>query len=233
MKVKVLFEDKDIIVCEKPAGLPSQGDRSLSMDMVSVIKNHIYEQEGTTNPYVGVVHRLDRGVGGVMVYAKTKNAAANLSAQVQQKQMQKRYLAVVSEEVPLTNKETWIRLEDYLIKDGRSNLSKVVTKGTKDAKLAVLEYQCKGTKQLEEGEASLLEIKLHTGRHHQIRVQLSQIMTGIWGDTKYNEQFKSIVGWKQIALYSHSLTFVHPHTKKEMTFEEIPTSYPFSSFHNE
>ena len=230
MKIKVLFEDKEIIVCEKPVGLPSQGDKSFSLDMVSVIKNHIYENEGTTNPYVGVVHRLDRGVGGVMVYAKTKFAAGNLSLQVQQKEMQKKYLAVVTKTIEPMEETRWVSLEHYLVKDACTNLSKVVSKNTKDAKLAILEYQCKETKKIVEGDASLLEIKLRTGRHHQIRVQLSTVMEGIWGDTKYNKQFQQTRGWKNIALYSSSLTFVHPKTKKQMSFTERPTAYPFCEF---
>lgn len=227
--MNILFEDKHIIVCVKEPGMLSQSDRSMAPDMVNTIKNHIYEKEHTVNPYVGLIHRLDRGVGGVMVFAKTPQAAKKLSAQLQKDAFTKCYRAVVTEKMSVNNK---VVLEDYLVKDGRTNLSRVAKEGEKDAKLAKLEYSVLKTARDESVDAdiSLLDIKLFTGRHHQIRVQLSNVTEGIWGDTKYNKRFANRRGWSNIALYSYSLSFVHPVTNKKMKFEHLPEQIPFSLF---
>ena len=160
------------------------------------------------------MHRLDRPVGGIMIFAKTSKAASRLSNQVREKVFKKKYLAVVDGE--LEQKEGI--LEDYLYKDERHNTSKVVSKEKKNAKLAKLDY--KVLKYNEVKNLSLVEIDLHTGRHHQIRVQLSHFGHSIFGDQKYGTRGQG----KQIALWAYQLTVKHPITKEEMTFEDLPES---------
>lgn len=228
MKLNILHEDNEIIVCEKPAGVPSQSDRSMAIDMVSQIKNHLFLTTGKSNPYVGIIHRLDRPVGGVMVFAKTKQAAADLSRQLQTHEMNKRYYAIVSEELPLTEQKDAVLVRDYLVRDGKTNLSRVTDAKEKDAKEALLEYQVVRHVKVEDEMCSLIDVHLLTGRHHQIRVQTAAHLGGIWGDTKYNEKFKDRRGWTKIALYSYYLTFKHPGLKKTVAFTCEPKEFPFS-----
>lgn len=230
MKLNIIYEDQDILVCEKPAGVPSQSDKTMDADMVNLLKNYLYEVHQKTNPYLGLVHRLDRPVGGVMVFGKTKQATAELSKQIQQSETDKRYLAIVTNALPVSEGKEYHRVEDYLVKDGRSNLSKVVEASTKEAKKAILEYRVLENGAIQETECSLLEVHLLTGRHHQIRVQLANRFEGIWGDTKYNTQFMNRRGWSNIALYSYSLEFSHPRTKKPMQFFCYPAKAPFTEF---
>lgn len=227
MELTVLYEDKSVLVCEKLAGVPSQSDRTLDKDMLSYIKNYLREKnpQGAV-PYVAAVHRLDRPVGGVMVYAKTPKAAAELSRQIQKGEMKKQYMAVVCGDFSADIGKEPKELTDYLKKNGRTNLSEVVSEKDPQAKQARLDYQVLETA----GSLSLLNIRLYTGRHHQIRVQLSNHISGIWGDRKYNKEMPEKGGFQEIALYSWSLSFLHPVTKKPMTFEKIPQKYPFSEF---
>lgn len=239
MELTILYEDEAVIVCEKPAGMPSQSDKSQDMDMVSSIKNYLREckpEEGA--PYAAAVHRLDRPVGGIMVFAKTPKAAAWLSGQIQKGKMEKRYLAVVCGDFSVEIGKEPRELCDYLKKDGRTNLSVITDEKDSQAKKARLAYEVMETKKaaVREGDIeteeylSLLNIRLFTGRHHQIRVQLSGHMGGIWGDTKYNREAARGKGFKEIALYAWKLSFIHPETKKKMSFEKIPQKYPFSEF---
>ena len=212
-QLKVIYEDNHIIVVEKPVNIPSQGDKTGDEDLLSMVKQYIkekYKKQG--NVYVGLVHRLDRPVGGVMVFAKTSKAASRLSNQVREKEMQKTYLSIVNGKME-KNSET---LEDYLLKDERNNKSKTVKEGTKDSKLAVLDYEV--LKYDEQLDLSVLKIKLHTGRHHQIRVQLSSRNHSIYGDQKYGGRGHG----KQITLWAYELTLIHPTTKEKMTFHSIP-----------
>lgn len=212
-KLKVLFEDNHIIVVEKKPNIPSQADKTGDEDMLTMVKQYIketYDKPG--NVYLGLVHRLDRPVGGIMIFAKTSKAASRLSNQVQEKVFKKKYLAVVDGKI--SQKQG--TLEDYLYKDERNNTSKVVDKDKKNAKLAKLDYQV--LKYNEVKDLSLLEINLHTGRHHQIRVQLANFGHSIFGDQKYGTRGKG----KQIALWAYQLTIVHPITKEEMVFEDLP-----------
>ena len=137
-KINILYEDAHIIVCEKPAGIPSQVDKSSGPDMVNMLKNHVFEKEETV-PYIAVVHRLDRPVGGVMVYAKTPFAAKELSRQISSHSIEKQYLAVVTNDLSEEIGKQ-IYLEDYLKKDGRTNTSEIVSSEEKDAKKAELYY---------------------------------------------------------------------------------------------
>ena len=211
--LKVLFEDNHIIVVEKKPNIPSQADKTGDEDMLTMAKQYIketYDKPG--NVYLGLDHRLDRPVGGIMIFAKTSKAASRLSNQVREKVFKKKYLAVVDGKI--SQKQG--TLEDYLYKDERNNTSKVVHKDKKNAKLAKLDYQV--LKYNEVKDLSLLEINLHTGRHHQIRVQLANFGHSIFGDQKYGTRGKG----KQIALWAYQLTIVHPITKEEMVFEDLP-----------
>ena len=211
--LKILYEDNHIIVVEKKPNIPSQADKTEDIDMLTIVKEYIKEKyQKPGNVYLGLVHRLDRPVGGIMVFAKTSKAASRLSNQVREKIFEKKYLAVVDGKVE--PKEGI--LEDYLYKDERNNISKVVNKDKKNAKFAKLDY--KVLKYNEVKNLSLLEINLHTGRHHQIRVQLSNFGHSIFGDQKYGKRGQG----KQIALWAYKLSIEHPITKKQMTFEDLP-----------
>lgn len=220
-KVNILYEDEHIIVCVKPAGIPSQEDKTSGPDMVNILKNHIGAESGTL-PYIAVVHRLDRPVGGVMVYAKTPFAAKELSRQISGHGMEKSYVAIVGEDLSKHIGEK-IYLVDYLKKDGRNNTSKVVSKSEKDAKKAELYYE-----PLEEiNGVTLIKVQLLTGRHHQIRVQMKAHVGGLLGDRKYNleetQKWELQQGEKsELMLYAYSLKFIHPKTKKNMEFADFP-----------
>lgn len=212
-QLKVLYEDNHIIVVEKPPNIPSQGDKTNDENMLDIIKGYIKEKcNKPGNVYVGLVHRLDRPVGGVMVFAKTSKAASRLSEQVRNKIFKKEYLAIVDGK--LENKSG--TLEDYLLKNEKNNMSKVVPENTKNAKYAKLDYEV--LKYDSDINLSVLKVLLHTGRHHQIRVQLANSGHSICGDQKYGTRGRG----KQISLWAYSLTIVHPITKEEMKFEDVP-----------
>lgn len=225
MKVEILHEDADMIVCVKPYGMPAQGDKSRDMDLLSFLKNRIFEEEELEEePYLAMVHRLDRPVGGIMVFAKNQKAAACLSDQVQDGTMAKFYQAILTGELP---DECGI-LEDYLVKDGRTNISKIVKKGTKGAKKAQLEYEVLDVFETDQGVLSYVLIQLITGRHHQIRVQMAGRGAGIYGDTKYNPLFaKTKKKYQQIALFATRLEFEHPVTREHMIFKCEPEGDAF------
>ncbi|MCI8272529.1 MAG: RluA family pseudouridine synthase [Clostridia bacterium] len=212
-KLNVIYEDNHIIVVEKQPNIPSQADKTEDIDMLTIIKEYLKEKYNKPgNVYLGLVHRLDRPVGGVMVFAKTSKAASRLSEQVREKIFKKEYLAVVDGEF----ESKCGTLEDYLYKDERNNISKVVNKEKKNAKIAKLDYMV--LKYNEVKKLSLVKINLHTGRHHQIRVQLANAEHSIFGDQKYGIRGKG----KQIALWAYKLIIQHPITKEEMTFKVLP-----------
>ncbi len=226
MEIEVLYEDRDIIVVLKPQGVPSQEDKTGDEDMLLLLRRYL-NQKGESEPYVGLIHRLDRPVGGVMVFAGNQKAAALLSKAVHENKVQKTYYAVACGQPP---KECG-QLRDYLLKNGRTNLSAVVPQGTKSAREAILDYQLlEKTEDGEYGALSLLKIRLKTGRHHQIRTQLSHHGLPLWGDTKYNPAFAKVRGRVQIALWSGGLHFRHPSDGREMDFVCMPREYPFSLF---
>lgn len=212
-KLNVLYEDNHIIVVEKIVNIPSQADKTGDIDMLTIIKNYLKEKYNKPgNVYLGLVHRLDRPVGGVMVFAKTSKAAARLSEEVRSKQFEKRYLVIANGKF-----ETTIgTFEDYLLKNQAKNMSKVVKEGTKNSKLAVLDYEI--IKYDSDLDLSVAKINLHTGRHHQIRVQLASRNHSIYGDQKYGGRGHG----KQICLWAYSLKIIHPITKKELKFELLP-----------
>ena len=214
-KLKVIYEDNHIIVVEKIPNIPSQSDKTGDIDMLTMVKQYIKEKYNKPgNVYLGLVHRLDRPVGGIMIFAKTSKAASRLSEQVREKIFKKKYLAVVDGKIEKKSGT----LEDYLYKDERNNISKVVKREKKNSKLAKLDYEV--IKYDEVKDLSLVKVNLHTGRHHQIRVQLSNFGHSIFGDQKYGTRGQG----KQIALWAYELTIQHPITKEEMTFKDLPES---------
>ena len=225
MKIDILYEDADILVCVKPYGMPVQGDKSRDTDMLTYLKNHIFECEKMEEePYLAMVHRLDRPVGGVMVFAKNRSAAANLSDQVQDGTMIKFYQAVLTGELP----DDYGTLTDYLLKDGKTNTTKVVDKGVKGAKKAVLDYEVLDVMETDDGILTYVLIQLVTGRHHQIRVQMASRNAGIYGDTKYNPKFMKVKKkYQQMALYSTRIEFEHPTSGEHLVFKQEPEGDAF------
>lgn len=197
----------------KPAGLATQSARLSVPDLMSQVRNEFLER-GEADPYLGLVNRLDQPVEGILLIGRTKSAAAELSRQVNDHvHMEKYYQALVCGKLP--QKEG--TLVDYLIQDRRTNTSRVGKKGDAEAKRSELRYRV-----LEEWEdRSLLEIRLMTGRHHQIRVQLAHAGVPIVGDTKYGRTEPG--GRQQMCLCSSKTTFRHPRTKKTMSFQVEPT----------
>ncbi|MDA3845209.1 MAG: RluA family pseudouridine synthase [Vallitaleaceae bacterium] len=219
--VPILYEDLELIVVIKPAGMPSQKDRSMSMDLMTTVERYLIKTHQETTPYVGIVHRLDRPVGGIMVLAKNKKASSHLSRQLQNKSFEKTYIALIQGQV----EHDQGHLVDYIVKNHK-NVSAVVDKQHHQSKEAILDYQVIKKMSFENQLMSLVTIQLKTGRHHQIRVQMAYHNMPIWGDTKYNPAFMKKDGWFQIALFSTRLAFVHPITGKLMVFHAMPDYFP-------
>ncbi len=216
-KLNIIYEDNHLLVVEKPANIPVQEDSSKDIDMLTLLKDYRKTNENKPGEaFIGLVHRLDRPVSGIMVFAKTSKAASRLSDQIRQNKFHKTYIAVV--EGTLTPQG---KFEDYLIKNEKENISYVTTK--EKGKYSCLEYQVLSTKD----NLSLVEINLITGRSHQIRVQFSSRNHPLIGDSKYGHNPNNI----DIALFAKSITFNHPTSKEELTFTlDIPTKYPFNLF---
>ena len=211
MGLNILFEDDHVLVVKKDAGIPVQAGKMRMMDLQGLIKNELYRRNRKGGePYLGLIHRLDQPVEGVMVFAKTPFAAGALSEQVTDGRMKKHYLALLCGKPS----EDSGKLVDYLVKDGRTNTSSVVKSQEKDAKRAELNYQV--LKRYE--DTTLVEVELITGRHHQIRVQMANAGWPLYGDTKYNPKFQDVMEHVQTALCAYKLSFVHPKTKKVMEF---------------
>lgn len=211
--MKVIFEDNHLLVVEKPVNIPMQEDNSKDEDLLSLCKEYIKEKYNKPgNVYLGLVHRLDRPVSGVCVFARTSKAASRLTKQIQDHTFKKQYLAVV-EDNGLKDSD---HFEDYLLKDTKTNTVKV----DKNGKLAILDYEVLKRKD----NLALVKVDLKTGRSHQIRVQFSSRNHSLWGDQRYNKNAK--VG-QQIALHSHSITFNHPITNEPLSFTSNPDRKPF------
>ena len=194
--VKVIFEDNHLLVVEKPVNILSQGDDTNDKDMVNLLKQYVKEKYNKPgNVYIGLVHRLDRPVGGIMVFAKTSKAASRLSDQVRTKTFKKTYRAVIHGD--MNKKED--TLKDYLYKNKKTNMVSVVNKDHKEAKNAELSYK---TLDRKDG-FSLVEIDLKTGRPHQIRVQFASRKHPLYGDQRYGQNVNKV--GQQIALWSHKL----------------------------
>lgn len=214
--INILYEDNHLLVVEKPINIPIQEDSSHDNDLLSILKEYLkqkYNKPG--NVYLGLVHRLDRPVGGVMVFAKTSKCSSRLSEQIRNNKLNKIYYAVVENEINNSGK-----LENYLLKDGKKNIVKV----DKNGKKSILYYE----KVSEKNKLNLIKIKLETGRSHQIRVQLSYNGNPLYGDQKYNKN--SHVG-EQLALFAKKLEFYHPISNELMSFElDLPDRKPFNMF---
>lgn len=206
----VIYEDADIIVCHKPAGIPTQTARIAVPDMVSLLKTHLAPSAGP-DAYVAVIHRLDQPVEGLLVFAKTPAAARELNRQLTAEGFGKYYRAVVCG-IPAPTEST---LEDFMIRDGRTNTSRICDKHTPGAKLARLHYRVEEINENAETVTSLVKIQLDTGRHHQIRVQMAHIGCPLAGDRKYGARENT----GQLMLCAYRLDFVHPKTRKKMSFE--------------
>lgn len=208
-KLEVLYEDNHIIVVVKPSNILSQSDSTNDIDMLTLIKEYLKEKyKKPGNVYLGLVHRLDRPVSGVMVFAKTSKAASRLSKQISSHEFKKKYLAVVNG--LFENKRG--ELVNYIVKENNNN-SKISVNN--EGKLAKLKYSVLEEKKDE--NLSLIEIDLETGRHHQIRVQFSNINHPLYGDQRYGTLDK-----KQIALHAYKVIFNHPVKNEIMIFEKYP-----------
>lgn len=288
-KEQILYEDNDILVCYKPAGIATQSAGIGQRDMVSEVTNYIARKSAADRKlskpaYVGLVHRLDQPVEGILVFAKNQRAASALSKQIPGNQMEKYYYGVVSinkaaenkaiendaiENKAAEEKDTEIKntpndtnektLIDYLYKDGRNNISSVVDKEHSGAKRAELRYEVLSRISIEEFvkdykdrsaypdddllsnladfknmDMAMVRIKLITGRHHQIRAQMSHAGMSLMGDYKYaddrTKKLSEIIARKQIALCAYKLEFNHPITGKRMSFQKEPEGQIFQNF---
>jgi 23S rRNA pseudouridine1911/1915/1917 synthase len=217
-EIPILFEDNHLLVINKPAGLLSQEDHTGRPDVLNLCKEYIrHEHDKPGNVFLGLLHRLDRPVSGVMVLAKTSKAASRISEQIRARKVRKRYRAVVFGDPPPNGV-----LEHHLEKDNRKNMTMVVKKPTRNSKLAKLSFNTVS----KSGKLSLMDINLETGRAHQIRVQFAEIGSPIWGDKRYGKEESG-----SIALHAHSFKLEHPTLNEKMTFRaEAPKSEPWSYF---
>lgn len=257
MKLDILYEDNDIIVCHKAPGVSSQTERSYDPDMVSLLMNH-FHKTGIKNPYVGVVHRLDKPVAGVIIYGKNEKATKLLSEQITHHKFTKKYKAIVCGDIsklsPVFNDSSSVSLEtdghytltDYLLRDAKTNTSTVVDisnpkySAHKEVKKSSLSFSIEKVIELPsdnplyktdstyDNKLSLVDIELLTGRHHQIRVQFSHTGYPLWGDLRYSPFSKELGQRKGVALCAYSLTINHPATHKEMTFSVEPYNSIFT-----
>ncbi len=213
--IPIIYEDNHLLVVEKPENMPVQADQSQDQDLLNLLKEDLktrYNKPGEA--FLGLVHRLDRPVGGVMVFAKTSKAASRLSDQIRRNRWKKKYYAVTQQFLEPQ------QLDDLLLKDRKTNTTTINPKG-KPSTLIIQET-------IPQVPFYLLDIDLITGRSHQIRVQLAHRKAPIWGDQRYNLQVKVR---QQIALYAYELQIEHPTTKKVLTFRlALPDRYPFNQF---
>ena len=211
--INILYEDNHLLVVEKKVGVLSQSDGTNTPDMLTILKEYIKEKYNKPgNVYLGLVHRLDKNVGGIMVFAKTSKAARRLSEQIRNREFKKTYLAVCKGILDSNGK-----YQDYLKRVGyRSEVS-----NSKDGKLASLNYQVLAVKD----NNSLVKINLETGRHHQIRVQFAYHNHPLLGDEKYGSK-----GKYPLALFAYKLEFAHPTTKEILNFTIVPQEGYFKNF---
>lgn len=218
--INIIYEDNHLLVVHKPANIPVCQDSSNDNDLLSKLKEYLkikYNKPGQV--YLGLIHRLDRPVEGIIVFAKTSKAASRLSNQIRNNQFNKTYYAIIENNPPKTSS-----FIDYLIKNEKTNTSYITTK--EKGKKAILEYTLINSK----NNLNLVKINLITGRHHQIRVQFSHHGYPLYGDHKYNKKFINN-NKTNIALIAKKLSFYHPTTKELLTFEiDLPKNYPYNLF---
>ena len=218
---EVVYEDNHLLVVVKPPNLLTQADHTGDADLLTRMKSYIKEKyQKPGDVYLGLVHRMDRPVGGLICLARTSKAAARLSAQVSTHAMGREYLAVVESSLPESG-----TLTDWLLKDMQANKVAVVPEGTPGAQKAVLQYTCLARR---EG-FSLCHIRLQTGRSHQIRVQFCNAGNPLWGDNRYGQGRPG----QQIALWGAKLTLVHPTLGQEMVFYSLPKGEPWTHYQRE
>lgn len=216
--INILYEDNHVLCVVKPANLPVQADNTKDEDLLTLVKQYLKEKYNKPgNVYLGLVHRLDRPVGGAMILAKTSKAASRLSESIRVRAIDKVYYAIL-DGVPKKQSDT---LVDYLTKDTKTNMVSVTN--AKVGKKSILHYQVLATK----NGHTLVEIHLETGRPHQIRVQFASRNLPLVGDQRYNKNAKKV----QIALWAVSLTFPHPTTKDKITIHSDPPEiWPWTEF---
>lgn len=247
MKPDIVYEDEYMIAVIKPYGIPSQADQSNEEDMLSIVKNYLFDtSDSDEEPYLAVINRLDRPVSGIILFAKDEKTAAALSDMIQDRQIDKYYQAVVMGEPS----EPEGVFSDYLVADKKTNMSKIVPKDTKGAKKAELSYEVLDGLDTDIGPLTYLLIQLHTGRHHQIRCQLAYHGMPIYGDKKYGKAPKNGKGPKggnnkgkssknkqdnirEIGLYSTRIEFTHPITGEEIVLHREPEGQAFDEIDDE
>lgn len=227
MEPKIIYEDNSLIVCYKPPKWPVQEDPSGDLDLKTYLENYMIQEKNYENPYIGVVHRLDRPVGGLVLFSKNPKTSHKLSLAFQNRTIKKSYLAIV-EGIPKDG--TW---KHPIKKRFKTNTSHVVDSNTPKAKEAIMSLETLQSLKIDDMDYSLVRINLETGRHHQIRVQCAHMNHPLWGDTKYNPNFQDLKGWHQIALFAEAIDFIHPKTNRPMSFKCLPEDYPFSLFNLE
>lgn len=220
-KINILYEDNHVLVVEKPPNMLAQGDSTGDEDLLTLLKEDLklrYNKPG--NVYLGLVHRLDRPVGGAMVFAKTSKAASRLSEQIRTGEIDKSYKAVIHG-IP---KQSFGTLINYLVKDEATNIVRV-TASPEEGKKAALDYAVIATKD----GLSLMSIKLHTGRSHQIRIQFTALGHPLYGDQKYGAALNK--PGMQLALWAVEIGFMHPTLKQyELYKSALPADYPWNLF---
>lgn len=224
MKLNVLYEDNHLLIVEKPRNMLVQEDISGDLDLLNAAKAYLvkkYNKPG--DAFLGLVHRLDRPVGGVILFAKTSKGASRISHELRLNRFDRRYLTVVRG----TPKEKSGKVTDFLLKDSKKNKTAVVHPSTKGAKKAILRYEVLDVNPAE--DLSLLSVELETGRSHQIRVQLAEMGHPIFGDQKYGQKVNQ--AGQQIALWASELSVKHP-TKDEIVHVSVnpPNEYPWNQF---
>lgn len=253
MKLDILYEDEYLLACIKPGGVPSQGDKSNDLDMVSNVTNYLFDNsDSDEEPYAALIHRLDKPVGGILLFAKDRETAAKLSDMLADGKITKYYQAVLTGELP---EESGV-FTDYIVTDSKTGTSKVVPKDTKGAKRAELSYELLDEFDTDNGPLSYVLIELVTGRHHQIRCQMAAHNAAIWGDMRYNPLFagknknggktvgkkdghkgpernggrgKKAGGKQDIGLYFSRMEFDHPVTGEHIVLKSEPSGTAFEA----
>lgn len=222
MNIPILYEDNHLFIVEKPVNIPVQEDASKDKDLLTMLKQFIKKRDNKPgNVYLALVHRLDRPVGGAIIFAKTSKAASRLANLLRKREIERTYLAVVRGIVQ-NRGET---LTNYLLKDNRRNQVSIVHNNKRGAQKAILHYKL--LERYERDQLSLLRVTLETGRSHQVRVQLKGMGHPLYGDQRYGADVNKV--GEQIALWSHEVSFIHPVRQTKVTItSQPPNEYPWN-----